>query len=298
MSFPDHFHSLTTYSNILWKRGIRFSNSVPICILSLFFCTWAAGPSSVGWGLDFISMNERLSCLTVAQLHLLHLSTSHFPSLFWPPTDKGVETRGELHSDGECQFGAAWLQSIPPETGAPHPSLLNISLLQLTPSEQGEMQPRMRVLPWERGRGCLAGFSLKTGKLFFSFFRRRLARRSPLPLNDDENTWRERSIASSCCHLWISLKETNHHWFDRRGVLIIHQRLATAWTFIYEMSCDYSANRPGVRWIAVRGKPRISRFTETYFYYLKPKINVLISRALMNSNPIFVIAVFNCLIWK
>ncbi len=60
---------------------------------------------------------------------------------------------GELHSEGECQSGAAPLQSIPLETGAPHPSLLNISLLQLTPSEWGEMQPRMRVLPWERGRG-------------------------------------------------------------------------------------------------------------------------------------------------
>lgn len=47
--------------------------------------------------------------------------------------------------------GAASLQSIPLETGAPHPSLLNISLLQLTPGERGEMQPRMRVLPWERG---------------------------------------------------------------------------------------------------------------------------------------------------
>lgn len=63
---------------------------------------------------------------------------------------------GELHSEGACQSGAPPLQSIPLETGAPYPSLLNISLLQLTPSEQGEMQPRMRVLPWERGRGPVA----------------------------------------------------------------------------------------------------------------------------------------------
>lgn len=73
-----------------------------------------------------------------------------FPLYSEPPSDNGEETTGELHSEGECQSGAASLQSIPLETGAPHPSLLNISLLQLTPGERGEMQPRMRVLPWER----------------------------------------------------------------------------------------------------------------------------------------------------
>lgn len=91
---------------------------------------------------------------------------------------------GELHSEGECQSGAAPLQSIPLETGAPYPSLLNISLLQLTPSERGEMQPRMRVLPWERGRG--RGASLRLVLLVLPF--RRLAGWSTWPLNH-EVTW-------------------------------------------------------------------------------------------------------------
>lgn len=94
-----------------------------------------------------------------------------------------------MHSEGECQSRAASLQSIPLETGAPHPSLLNISLLQLTPGERGgNAAPNESPALGEGAEGQLAaaGFSLKKLGNSLRFFRRRLALRSTLTLNDDE----------------------------------------------------------------------------------------------------------------
>lgn len=61
---------------------------------------------------------------------------------------------GELHLVGKCQSGASPLQSIPLETGAPYPSLLNISLLQLTPSKQGKRSLEYKSLAL--GEGLMA----------------------------------------------------------------------------------------------------------------------------------------------
>lgn len=158
--------------------------------------------------------NEHVCCLTADRPHLLRLPT-RLPSLFRPPPDNHAATSGELHSEGKCQSGAASPQSIPPETGAPHPSLLNISLLRLTPGKRGEMQPGMRVLPWgRRGRCCRAtpceggvavkvlqeaiGSPLNFG-LFMMVRRRERSRAQP--------------AAPAICWaiFFFSLKETNHH---------------------------------------------------------------------------------------
>lgn len=121
---------------------------------------------------------------------------------------------GELHSEAECQSRASSLQSIPLETGAPYPSLLNISLLQLTPSVRGNAaqneNPALGEGPRARGLyACCWWLSRKTGcalKQHTEFFMR-LARWSTLSLND-ENMWKE---SGSLCHLLLSLRETNHH---------------------------------------------------------------------------------------
>lgn len=131
---------------------LTFLHCTCVCVwpdnLSTLSAQWACRLSVGGGGLAIFTPS---------------LSTSHLPSLFWPATDKGEETTGELHFERE--EGVKSVDS-PRERGAPHLSLLNISLLQLTPSERREMQPRMRVLPWERERGrggSLCGSPWKLG---------------------------------------------------------------------------------------------------------------------------------------
>lgn len=144
-------------------------------------------PASQCAGARLYPANEHVCCLTAARPHLLRLPT-RLPTLFRPPTDNHAATSGELHSEGKCHSGAASPQSIPPETGAPHPSLLNISLLRLTPGKRGEMQPRMRVLPWGREVPLLPGYSPRRGCRGKSFTGGDWLAAQLWPLHDGEKT--------------------------------------------------------------------------------------------------------------
>lgn len=89
---------------------------------------------------------------------------------------------------------------------------------------------------------------------FLFFFRSWWTRGSPLSLKWWWEHVQGKQHSQQLCHLLVSLKETNHHWFYRRGFSIIHHRRATAWTFIHETLSDWSANQLWVRWIFVQGK--------------------------------------------
>lgn len=167
------------FSDFVLRRASRLAGMLPLVFPRQTPPQWA--------GARLYLANEHVCCLTAARPHLLRLPT-RLPSLFRPPPDNHAATSGELHSEGKCQSGAASPQSIPPETGAPHPSLLNISLLRLTPGKRGEMQPRMRVLPWGRRGRCCRATRLERGRRGKSFTGGDWLAAQLWPLHDGEKT--------------------------------------------------------------------------------------------------------------
>ena len=120
-------------------------------------CVRPHDPPSVGPGLDSIS---RMSVSPVwRRPGRIYCVSPPVISSLRPLTDKGDD--GRIAFRRECQFGGLAVR-FPPRRELPLPPLLNISLLQLTPSEPGEIQPQnespaLGAGPGTRGRGRGAG---------------------------------------------------------------------------------------------------------------------------------------------
>lgn len=204
------------YGNTISQIRFFFTVYLHVCHVCYFHLCDQTNPPSVGRGLDFIS---RMSVSPVWR-RLGHIYSVSPPVIFPLYSDrrqiKERRRRENCIRRESVSRGRVAAVDSPWDRGSPSLSAKYLITPADTRRAGGNAAQNERPALGE-GAAAAAGSSLKTG-LLFKVFMRRLARRSTLPLNDDENTWRESSAASSFRHLLVSLKETNHHWFYRRGI--------------------------------------------------------------------------------
>lgn len=99
----NYTEKLCNFRAATWKMWGPFFRLffVTVYLLPCMCVSPCVAPLLLWAGAWLYQLNELVSCLTAARPYLLCLSTSHFASSFWPPTDKVEETTGELYWEGE-----------------------------------------------------------------------------------------------------------------------------------------------------------------------------------------------------